>query len=1671
MEFLLGFLLLIGLWVSTVHGKAYAGGAGKAIYFYDTTNIASISTAQTVTGLPTDAITIEFWAKPIISPNPQQIYTLFSLAVHGYDADGVDLGVDDNFLTWTTDRTLWFMSKWVYQNGFSLAAGEPDIVTHFNQWQHWGERSIWRISLTGDVKLYRDDNLLVDSNTVLLEDELAASTLFEGIPLSSDAAIVFGQDQDAYYGTFSPSKAYLGLIDEVRIWSVARTFNEIEAKRGLSLDPATSGLWGSWRMDRMPTANEIPNEVTLMPPIRLGGVNPFPNEPVCPPGDVGVSEADHCNRIPRWVQSDAPVIGSGYVFQMVARNQLVEVPLPGATDTSASLTYRIITNVDSDCPDWLFYIDRDYFPFHLGLGAVDIRTPNSATGRCEFEYEVNDGSSPPVVAAVTLDISEPPVVRPHVIEATEGDSGLYVKLTGVNKDQSPPTNAIITQLPGRGVIYTAKQQRIQSFTRVNKLGLGDIFEPGAAVLEYVPLPNEFGSPFDTVKFKLENSAEVLSDADEIITINLAMSRGVPAIAAINPYYLTFADDHVLVIPTLNLLAMSDFTIEMWTWPDPGSSGAKTIWKTQDGAYRLSLTANDEFLTFYVNNAALITGPKLESRTWAHVAVSRANDGTYTLFVDGESVSSAVRAGTVTGSGGITVGKQFEGGIDEIAVFKSANVIGPHRLLHQRITKDEADLVAVWHFSEGRGGSADCESPSDVCEHVAALGGGNVPEFPTWTSAPASSSVAGYEGFPSLSTFAGTENDERIVIQLNAFTSDSDTRLLALTINSLPTLGTLYQYDPSNPPTYLGPPIKSEFQVWRSSVSREPQWASRVAKTPSKQGLQYDPTLQFSTQYGPGDYGAHKILGPPSTYDSGKRNRGYGDSIEAWCPATAGNELISGNRRCHNPNFVSTTLNPFNWHCPLGTEREFIDVGFTSAAHAMEVAMYENYNPGSTEAVRVRDMSTGEWVAVWEGNAQVELYDQNGNYIAQTYRIFSPKICGTPFRTDAVRIERATWKLPGWKEIDAVQLVGTPEMEVGYVLDPEQRVIYVPDRDVDGIDTFAFGATDCIGDPSQLSTPSPVNVFLKSLVHKPTSGEGNIAAYEIKRGEGGTAKTINDLEISLQAYNRDGRPSKFLFTKMPKHGMLRLTSGEVLPVHKLLEPTSIASLQRSALDLTYSVTKGCGEDSFTYVIDDGVEQSDPIPISLTVWCLPFTDYSDPMGIVVILLTGISLVGVFLSAGLTFWRAQHPVFRAASPTFLGLILAGLCLVFMSNILYGGMPSRAKCMAAPALLALGFAIAMGGLCVKNWRVYFIFSSRKLRKKSNTDNKRLLQFTAALIIPNIIILAVWGAVDPARPVLLDAGTPKQYYVCSSKSQVPSAALIAYNGLILLVTAIFAFLNRNVNLKYNESKQLAIAAYNVLIFCIFGFPLVLIGGTPPNIVFIVRGLAIWCSAFIALVIIFVPKAWLTLRASAVQAAKLRSPSIATSIRAADILKPDAGARGMSSSEMSSEQSTLSGTFNVQTMNVVQQKVVVRVKRAFIYGAWAEYYAVLLPNTKTLIFHSENDVLSYRLTTDTPTVQLLAADPEVAGRTLRLQFTNTKVNNNLEVQVKTENDATNWSTIIQKTKESGASQSVNRPSLRPPQSPLYVTEVGKHAPTASHGATDKSQREISMASVSERRDV
>jgi hypothetical protein len=94
--------------------------------------------------------------------------------------------------------------------------------------------------------------------------------------------------------------------------------------------------------------------------------------------------------------------------------------------------------------------------------------------------------------------------------------------------------------------------------------------------------------------------------------------------------------------------------------------------------------------------------------------------------------------------------------------------------------------------------------------------------------------------------------------------------------------------------------------------------------------------------------------------------------------------------------------------------EWLDLKYPRPVHATEVRVRESFNSGSIIKIEVFD-EAGVAHTVWAGNDPTT----GLNYLMVKF----PK---TPFKTDRVKITLATNVLPGWKEIDAVQLVGTDQ---------------------------------------------------------------------------------------------------------------------------------------------------------------------------------------------------------------------------------------------------------------------------------------------------------------------------------------------------------------------------------------------------------------------------------------------------------------------------------------------------------------------------------------------------------------------------------------------------------------------------------------------------------------------
>jgi hypothetical protein len=161
---------------------------------------------------------------------------------------------------------------------------------------------------------------------------------------------------------------------------------------------------------------------------------------------------------------------------------------------------------------------------------------------------------------------------------------------------------------------------------------------------------------------------------------------------------------------------------------------------------------------------------------------------------------------------------------------------------------------------------------------------------------------------------------------------------------------------------------AEWALEQDEIKRDPngQWA-----------IQATASSTYNDAQGTAGWSANQATGAPNVDK-------YGDDGAAWAPKTPDSGI------------------------------EWLDLRYPRPVHATEVRVRESCGSGAVIKIEVYD-EQGEAHAVWQGNdPTTEL-----NYLMVKF----PK---TAFKTDRVKVTLATNVIPGWNEIDAVQLVGTDQ---------------------------------------------------------------------------------------------------------------------------------------------------------------------------------------------------------------------------------------------------------------------------------------------------------------------------------------------------------------------------------------------------------------------------------------------------------------------------------------------------------------------------------------------------------------------------------------------------------------------------------------------------------------------
>ena len=161
---------------------------------------------------------------------------------------------------------------------------------------------------------------------------------------------------------------------------------------------------------------------------------------------------------------------------------------------------------------------------------------------------------------------------------------------------------------------------------------------------------------------------------------------------------------------------------------------------------------------------------------------------------------------------------------------------------------------------------------------------------------------------------------------------------------------------------------ADWAIKEDQIKNDPngQWAIEATASSS-----------YNDAQGQQSWSANQATGAPNV-------DAYGDNGNAWAPKTQTSGI------------------------------EWLDLKYPKPVYATEIRVRESFNSGTVIKIEVFDPA-GMAHTVWAGNDPTT----GLNYLIVKF----PK---TDYKTDHVKVTLATNIGPGWKEIDAVQLVGTDQ---------------------------------------------------------------------------------------------------------------------------------------------------------------------------------------------------------------------------------------------------------------------------------------------------------------------------------------------------------------------------------------------------------------------------------------------------------------------------------------------------------------------------------------------------------------------------------------------------------------------------------------------------------------------
>ncbi|XP_018088676.1 gamma-aminobutyric acid type B receptor subunit 1 isoform X2 [Xenopus laevis] len=286
-----------------------------------------------------------------------------------------------------------------------------------------------------------------------------------------------------------------------------------------------------------------------------------------------------------------------------------------------------------------------------------------------------------------------------------------------------------------------------------------------------------------------------------------------------------------------------------------------------------------------------------------------------------------------------------------------------------------------------------------------------------------------------------------------------------------------------------------------------------------------------------------------------------------------------------------------------------------------------------------------------------------------------------------------------------------------------------------------------------------------------------------------------------------------------------------------------------------------------------------PADHTKVIITFRYVSQKLFISISVLAGLGILLGFVCLSFNIYNSHVRYIQNSQPHLNDMTAAG-CILSLAAVFPLGLDGRhietwhfpLVCQARLWLLGLGFSLAYGSMFTKIWWIHTAFTKKddkkERRKQSQTVEPWKLYTTVSLLLGlDVITLGIWQIVDPLQRSVeeftkeeprgdLDILILPQLEHCSSlKMNTWLGIVYGSKGLLLLLGIFLAYETKSVSTeKINDHRAVGMAIYNVAVLCLITAPVTMILSSQQDASFAFSSLAIVFSAYITLVVLFVPK-------------------------------------------------------------------------------------------------------------------------------------------------------------------------------------------------------------------------